>query len=174
MKAKTIPPEDAKIIQFVVNSMQHEKLERQYLGLCAKKIGYGGVSAVAKAAGVTRKMVAKGLQEIEEEGLADRSERERGAGAGRPPYEKKFAQQMFENLQNDSYNYVALQTSSSEADTGAVKIKLFNEFDVPPPNTPQLEGARAEYDASDNKQPQIASDKAVPNSDSKKKAQKEA
>ena len=60
-----------------------ERQRRLYLGSEARVLGHGGITAVATAAGVSRQMVALGVQELEAGGGPDG--RVRRVGAGRKP-----------------------------------------------------------------------------------------
>jgi DDE family transposase len=69
----------------------NERQWRVYLGSEANALGYGGIAAVARAAGVSETTVAAGAAEIRDpEALAAlESARSRRPGAGRPRAEKK-------------------------------------------------------------------------------------
>jgi transposase len=58
-----------------------ERTQRLYLGSEARSLGYGGITAVARAAGVSRQTVAGGVDELE--GGAPPSPRVRRRGGGR-------------------------------------------------------------------------------------------
>jgi hypothetical protein len=60
-----------------------ERQRRLYLGSEARVLGHGGITAVAAAAGVSRQMVASGVQELEAGGGPRGGVRR--AGAGRKP-----------------------------------------------------------------------------------------
>lgn len=64
----------------------NERQRRRLLGAEAKAIGRGGVAAVARAAGVSRPTVQKGLADLRRRDSG--SERVRRAGGGRRPVEK--------------------------------------------------------------------------------------
>jgi DNA-binding phage protein len=59
-----------------------ERLRRLYAAAEAKALGYGGVSAVARATGVSRGAIASGLQELGEPAVAG-VRRIRKPGGGR-------------------------------------------------------------------------------------------
>jgi transposase len=61
----------------------NERQRRLLYGAEARQCGHGGISAVAKAAGVSTGCVSRGLAELEEGAAPDG--RVRRAGAGRPP-----------------------------------------------------------------------------------------
>lgn len=59
----------------------NEKTWRLALGAEAKAIGYGGISVVSRATGVTRNTISRGMKELESPGVVG-SSRVRKAGAG--------------------------------------------------------------------------------------------
>src|SRR5271169_6001621 len=61
-----------------------ERTRRLMAASEAQALGYGGISQVGRACGLSRKAIAKGLQEIEE-GTAPPQGRIRRPGAGRKP-----------------------------------------------------------------------------------------
>src|SRR5919108_2983562 len=61
----------------------NERQWRLYVATEAKRIGLGGISQVAREAGVTRKTIRKGLQELEAGANYQPGERIRKAGGGR-------------------------------------------------------------------------------------------
>ncbi len=62
-----------------------ERQRRLWLGIEAREAGHGGVSAVARAAGVSRPTVAKAVSELEKPGEALAAGRVRRSGGGRKP-----------------------------------------------------------------------------------------
>ena len=62
-----------------------ERQRRLWLGVEARELGHGGVSAVARAAGVSRPTVAKAVAELDEPGEPLPVGRVRRAGGGRKP-----------------------------------------------------------------------------------------
>ena len=62
-----------------------ERQQRLWLGVEARSLGHGGISAVARAAGVSRTTVARGIKELDEPDAAAPAGRVRRAGAGRKP-----------------------------------------------------------------------------------------
>jgi transposase len=61
----------------------NERQWRLYVATEARKIGVGGISQVARAAGVTRKTIRKGIQELEAGACYQPGERLRKPGGGR-------------------------------------------------------------------------------------------
>lgn len=64
-----------------------ERISRLYLASEAESLGRGGITAVSKAAGVSREMISEGIKELNgatENALDPASSRERRSGAGRP------------------------------------------------------------------------------------------
>src|SRR5260370_35077028 len=61
----------------------NERQWRQYVATEARRIGVGGISQVARKAGVTRKMIRKGIAELEAGTLYQPGERIRKQGGGR-------------------------------------------------------------------------------------------
>src|SRR5258707_9878534 len=61
----------------------NERQWRQYVATEARRIGVGGISQVARKAGVTRKMIRKGIAELEAGTLYQTGERIRKQGGGR-------------------------------------------------------------------------------------------
>jgi len=61
-----------------------ERARRLFAGAEALAIGYGGVSAVARATGMARETVSAGLREVQEVGAVAPRGRIRRAGGGRP------------------------------------------------------------------------------------------
>jgi Rhodopirellula transposase DDE domain len=67
-----------------------ERQWRQYLGIEARALGYGGIAAVARAAGVSETMVAAGVSEVESGELEELPPgRSRRQGGGRKKLEDK-------------------------------------------------------------------------------------
>jgi hypothetical protein len=70
----------------------NERLRRRWAATEARSLGWGGVTAVAAATGLTRKTIHKGIREVEAEGVDPASvlppERARRAGAGRKPIQQ--------------------------------------------------------------------------------------
>ena len=67
-------------------SVLNEKERRQFVGLLALQLGYGGIQAMVEVTGLSRNTVARGRREIKEGNCAGPI---RAAGAGRPTVEKK-------------------------------------------------------------------------------------
>ena len=61
----------------------NERQWRLYVATEARRIGVGGISQVAREAGVTRKMIRKGIAELEAGALYQPGERIRKQGGGR-------------------------------------------------------------------------------------------
>ena len=61
----------------------NERQWRRYVATEAKRIGVGGISQVAREAGVSRKTIRKGIQEREAGALDQPGERLRQPGGGR-------------------------------------------------------------------------------------------
>src|SRR5260370_6550211 len=61
----------------------NERQWRQYVATEARRIGVGGISQVARKAGVTRKMIRKGIAEVEAGTLYQPGERISKQGGGR-------------------------------------------------------------------------------------------
>jgi hypothetical protein len=72
-----------------VKPLLNERSRRRWAAVEARSLGWGGVSAVAKATGLTRKTIHFGLNELKtgEAGLSEAlsADRIRGPGAGRKP-----------------------------------------------------------------------------------------
>ncbi len=66
-----------------------EKARRLFLGRLALNCGYGGITAVAIAAGVSRQMVSRGVKEVENGVIYTHGERNRTPGGGRKTAEEK-------------------------------------------------------------------------------------
>ena len=62
-----------------------ERQRRLWLGVEARALGRGGISAVARAAGVSRTTVTAAVKELDDPGAGAPVGRVRRAGAGRPP-----------------------------------------------------------------------------------------
>ena len=62
-----------------------ERQRRVWLGVEAREAGHGGISAVARAAGVSRPTVAKAVRELDTPGWAAPAGRVRRPGGGRKP-----------------------------------------------------------------------------------------
>jgi transposase len=62
-----------------------ERQRRLWLGVEAREVGHGGVSAVARATGISRPTVAKAVGELDEPGEALTGGRVRRRGGGRKP-----------------------------------------------------------------------------------------
>lgn len=72
---------DEKLIRekfFSMNPTLDERSRRRWVATEAKAVGYGGVSAVARATGVTRKTIQKGLSELKKNMLGARLRKEGG------------------------------------------------------------------------------------------------
>src|SRR5438876_12045146 len=68
--------------------LMNERLRRRWAGCEALALGRGGVSAVARATGMSPNTIKRGIREIESEmpdliGSLDRPERQRQPGGGR-------------------------------------------------------------------------------------------
>ncbi len=74
------------------SSAMNERMRRQWAASEARSLGWGGVTAVAAATGLTRKTVHKGIRELEaaeiDPGSVLPPERARRAGAGRKPIQQ--------------------------------------------------------------------------------------
>lgn len=76
-----------KIRKFLSFLEGKERISRLYLASEAEALGRGGVTAVSKAAGVSREKISEGIKELNGEiadALVPGSSRERRSGAGRP------------------------------------------------------------------------------------------
>ena len=71
-----------------IASLLDERQRRRWLGIEARALGRGGVSAVARATGVSRKTVTAAVAELAGGG-DDSAGRVRRAGAGRPPVSQR-------------------------------------------------------------------------------------
>lgn len=69
----------------------NERQWRLYVATEAKRIGRGGISQVARAAGVTRKTIRTGIRELEPGALYQPGERIRKQGGGRKKHTAKDA-----------------------------------------------------------------------------------
>ena len=67
-------------------SALNEKERRQFVGLRALQLGYGGIQAMVEVTGLSRNTIARGRPEIKAGNWAGSI---RAAGAGRPSVEKK-------------------------------------------------------------------------------------
>ena len=67
----------------LIKGWLNERQWRLYVATEAKRIGVGGISQVAREAGVTRKTIRKGIQELEAGASYQPGERLRKAGGGR-------------------------------------------------------------------------------------------
>ena len=75
-----------------LGALMDEKLKRRWAGCEALALGRGGISAVARATGLSRNTVRKGLSEVQQQmpQLADECEpRVRRPGGGRRPLSKR-------------------------------------------------------------------------------------
>ncbi|MGH3587669.1 MAG: ISAzo13 family transposase [Pseudonocardia sp.] len=66
-------------------SLLDERQQRRWLGVEARAWGRGGVSAVARATGVSRTTVTAAVKELDDPAASASSQRIRRPGAGRPP-----------------------------------------------------------------------------------------
>jgi transposase len=66
-----------------------ERQRRRWLGIEARALGRGGVSAVARATGASRTTVTAAVAEVAGGGQDSAAERVRRAGAGRPPVSER-------------------------------------------------------------------------------------
>ncbi len=67
----------------VMHGLLNERQWRLYVAMEAKRRGTGGISQVAREAGITRKTIHKGLQELEVGDLYESGDRIRRKGGGR-------------------------------------------------------------------------------------------
>jgi len=67
-------------------SALNEKERRQFVGLLALQLGYGGIQAMVEVTGLSCNTIARGRREIK---AGDYGGPIRAAGAGRPTVEKK-------------------------------------------------------------------------------------
>lgn len=65
----------------------HEKHRRQFVGLWASQIGYGGIQMMARVTGLDRNTIARGQRELNQ--MDPTPGRVRDRGGGRPRLEKK-------------------------------------------------------------------------------------
>jgi hypothetical protein len=87
--------QDASTIRWIrekyqgVRPLLNERLRRRWAAIEARSLGWGGVTAVSKATGLTRKTIHIGVRELEAEGADPAAalppERVRRPGAGRKP-----------------------------------------------------------------------------------------
>jgi len=77
--------EQYKLMQGLLNERQW----RLYVAAEAKRIGVGGISQVAREAGVSRKTIRKGIRELESEALYQPGDRLRKPGGGRKKIQEK-------------------------------------------------------------------------------------
>jgi len=105
MRAIELLPNQVAVTQYALQQIHNEKARRHLLALEASQLGYGGISAVARAYGVSRSMIHSGLREIEKDGLFTGG-RQRKEGAGRPTFGSMFAKHMAEELNKGEYLYV--------------------------------------------------------------------
>ena len=77
---------DAGFVDVICKTIEGmtEKARRLFLGRAAAELGYGGITAIAVAAGVSRGVVSRGLAEITEGSVYHVGDRDRRPGAGRP------------------------------------------------------------------------------------------
>jgi len=90
--------QDASVVEWIrgkyesLSPAMNERLRRRWAASEARSLGWGGVTAVAAATGLTRKTIHKGIREVEAEGVDPASvlhpERARRAGAGRKPIQQ--------------------------------------------------------------------------------------
>jgi len=90
--------QDAWVVEWIrgkyesLSPAMNERLRRRWAATEARSLGWGGVTAVAAATGLTRKTIHKGIREVEAEGVDPGSvlppERARRAGAGRKPIQQ--------------------------------------------------------------------------------------
>ena len=75
-----------------LSSAMNERMRRQWAAAEARSLGWGGVTAVAAATGLTRKTIHKGLRELEAAEVDSASvlppERARRPGGGRKPIQQ--------------------------------------------------------------------------------------
>ena len=113
MKAITLSEGQTTLSMYALQQIPNEKARRHFLALTAKSIGYGGVSAVAAAFGVSRSMIHRGLTEIATEGPFA-SGRQRKEGAGRPTFKDHFRKHMVTELANQPTRYVRMPEPSDD------------------------------------------------------------
>jgi hypothetical protein len=90
--------QDASVVEWIrqkyecLSSGMNERMRRRWAAAEARSLGWGGVTAVAAATGLTRKTIHKGIGELEA-GEVDAAsvlppERARRAGGGRKPIQQ--------------------------------------------------------------------------------------
>lgn len=84
------------IIKAVIDSMvsMSEKAVRLFLARIAISLGYGGITAVAKLAKVSRGMITRGIKEVKKGEVYKVGDRNRREGAGRPTIEQQHRKNM--------------------------------------------------------------------------------
>jgi hypothetical protein len=90
--------QDASVVEWIrqkyqsLSSAMNERMRRRWAAAEARSLGWGGVTAVAAATGLTRKTIHKGMRELDAEEADPSStlppERSRRAGAGRKPIQQ--------------------------------------------------------------------------------------
>jgi Rhodopirellula transposase. len=68
-----------------LSGLLNERERRLWAAVEAKSLGYGGIAAVARVTGISRRAIHAGLQELGQLPSAGRSQRIRGVGGGRKP-----------------------------------------------------------------------------------------
>ena len=84
------------VIQAIVDSLASmtEKGRRLFLARIAISLGYGGITAVAKIAEVSRSMITRGIKEVKNGEVYIVGDRNRRVGAGRPTIEQQHRKRM--------------------------------------------------------------------------------
>src|SRR4051812_16147031 len=95
MKTKREQIEEVKQKAEALLPVLHEKARRRWAACEARALGYGGISIVAEATGLSRPTIRRGLADLDDHHLCttaepdvadeDDSARIRRPGAGRPP-----------------------------------------------------------------------------------------
>jgi len=84
---------DAQIVEWIRHKYSaiilelDERARRRWAAAEARSLGWGGISAVAQATGISDRTIRNGIKQIENSEILP-IDRQRNIGAGRPPYEK--------------------------------------------------------------------------------------
>ena len=81
----------AALITHIINSLKGmaEKQKRLYLGSLAMTLGYGGVTALSKAVGISRGCIHRGIAAVKAGDIFNFGDRSRARGGGRKRIEVK-------------------------------------------------------------------------------------
>ena len=85
---KELKLEELRKNWLIMSSLLDERSKRIWAGLEADRMGWGGISLVATATGLSRKTISKGLHEVQQG--VEKQERTRQKGGGRKSTQEKY------------------------------------------------------------------------------------